>query len=256
MFTRFPITKKGKTEAERPFWISYADLMTAMMTLCLVVMAVTILSINQKLASTENPEGPRTGGIQNICHQLEVKLKTVQDVHVNCENNRLEFGVAGQFDKDHWELKPEALPTLAKVTPVILTVADSVDGKNWLKQVVIEGFTDIDGSYLENLWLSLKRSYAVMCTLTDPSKNGSLGLSEAQVQQVRDIFLAGGVSFNNPKESLNESRRVELRLDFYTTKERGEHIGNSRRSTHSNGKEVCAIPTQSQTATDSSGALL
>ena len=49
MLTHAAVRRRGKSEAERPFWISYADLMTAMMTLCLVVMAVTIISISRKL---------------------------------------------------------------------------------------------------------------------------------------------------------------------------------------------------------------
>ncbi len=61
-----------------------------------------------------------------------------------------------------------------------------------------------------------------MCTLVDARMNAQMELSDAQVQQVRELFLAGGVSFNNAKESDAESRRIELRLQFYTRKEREE----------------------------------
>ncbi|MOA66655.1 hypothetical protein D3C78_1934950 [compost metagenome] len=36
------------------------------------------------------------------------------------------------------------------------------------------------------------------------------------------MFLAGGVSFNNAKESKEASRRVELRMQFYGLKEDGQ----------------------------------
>lgn len=49
----------------------------------------------------------------------------------------------------------------------------------------------------------------------DPAKNASLALTDAQLERVRRLFLAGGVSFNNQRTTADESRRVELRIQFY-----------------------------------------
>ncbi len=51
MFNRIILKRGNKVDGEQPFWISYADLMTACMTLFLVVMAVTIISIKNKYES-------------------------------------------------------------------------------------------------------------------------------------------------------------------------------------------------------------
>jgi hypothetical protein len=40
---RFSSGKKLKDEAEKPFWISFADLMTALMVMFLLVMSVALL---------------------------------------------------------------------------------------------------------------------------------------------------------------------------------------------------------------------
>ena len=48
MFQQRAHKKSHKDEGEKPFWISYADLMTACMTLFLVVMAVTIVMLQKK----------------------------------------------------------------------------------------------------------------------------------------------------------------------------------------------------------------
>lgn len=77
------------------------------------------------------------------------------------------------------------------------------------------GYTDTKGGYLYNLHLSLQRSEWVLCLLMDPSKNKSLALSDEQLSRVRKLFLAGGVSFNNQRTTADESRRVELRIQFY-----------------------------------------
>lgn len=95
----------------------------------------------------------------------------------------------------------------------------SPEGKKWFKQVLIEGFTDTDGSYLYNLHLSLQRSEWVMCMMLDDRFSSNAGLSHEQKRQIRELFLAGGVSFNNAKDSKEASRRVELRLQFYGLKD-------------------------------------
>lgn len=38
------------------------------------------------------------------------------------------------------------------------------------------------------------------------------------------MFLAGGVSFNNAKDTNEASRRVELRMQFYGLKEKEENL--------------------------------
>ena len=39
------LKRGGRDEAEKPFWISFADLMTALMVLFLVVMGVALLAV-------------------------------------------------------------------------------------------------------------------------------------------------------------------------------------------------------------------
>ena len=98
-------------------------------------------------------------------------------------------------------------------------MANDEKGQKWFKQVIIEGFTDTDGAYLYNLNLSLRRSEWVMCSLLD-SKFSTANLTEQQKNQVKQLFLAGGVAFNGAKDSKEASRRVELRLNFYGLKEK------------------------------------
>ncbi len=45
---RYSKKPRSKDEGEKPFWISFADLMTALMTLFLVVMAVSLMVVTKK----------------------------------------------------------------------------------------------------------------------------------------------------------------------------------------------------------------
>ena len=217
---RYAKKHRPKDEGEKPFWISFADLMTALMTLFLVVMAVSLMVVTKKINEATQAEKERSSEILDICTSIKDD-PTLKDqlVTVDCKENRINFGEAGRFGHNDYRLNSEGVKALSALVPVVLDAANSENGKKWFKQIVIEGFTDTDGSYLYNLNLSLRRSEWVMCSLLDPKFNPELNLTAAQKNQIKQLFLAGGVSFNAAKDSKEASRRVELRMQFYGLKE-------------------------------------
>lgn len=67
MFNRvFNGRQRRGDEAEKPFWISYADLMTAMMVLFLVVMVASLSSVTQRIQQAEAGRN-RAGMISLAC---------------------------------------------------------------------------------------------------------------------------------------------------------------------------------------------
>ena len=218
---RYAKKHRSKDEGEKPFWISFADLMTALMTLFLVVMAVSLMVVTKEINAATQAEKDRHLEILDICESIEndPALKN-QPITVDCKDNRINFGEAGRFGHNDYRLNDAGINALNALVPVILQAANSENSEKWLKQIVIEGFTDTDGAYLYNLNLSLRRSEWVMCSLLDPTFNQALNLSEAQKNQIKQLFLAGGVSFNAAKDSKEASRRVELRMQFYGLKEK------------------------------------
>lgn len=218
---RYAKKPRSKDEGEKPFWISFADLMTALMTLFLVVMAVSLMVVTKKINEATQAEKERSSEILDICTSIkdDPTLKN-QLITVDCKENRINFGEAGRFGHNDYRLNAEGIKALSALVPVVLKAANSENGKKWFKQIVIEGFTDTDGSYLYNLNLSLRRSEWVMCSLLDPTFNPELTLTDEQKNQIKQLFLAGGVSFNAAKDSKEASRRVELRMQFYGLKEK------------------------------------
>ncbi|AMN49378.1 type I Zorya anti-phage system protein ZorB1 [Psychrobacter sp. P2G3] len=218
---RYAKKPRSKDEGEKPFWISFADLMTALMTLFLVVMAVSLMVVTKKINEATQAEKERSSEILDICTSIkdDLTLKN-QLITVDCRENRINFGEAGRFGHNDYRLNSEGIQALSALVPVVLEAANSENGKKWFKQIVIEGFTDTDGSYLYNLNLSLRRSEWVMCSLLDPTFNQELTLTNEQKNQIKQLFLAGGVSFNAAKDSKEASRRVELRMQFYGLKEK------------------------------------
>lgn len=60
----FGVKKRHSDEAEKPFWISYADLMTAMMVLFLVVMVASLSSRPNVFSVQNKVKNEGTGYLQ------------------------------------------------------------------------------------------------------------------------------------------------------------------------------------------------
>lgn len=208
--TKLVLPRRGRDEGEKPFWISYADLMTALMVLFLVVMAVSLFAITSRGDRHEKD-------ITNCMREFEAMAKATLDenVTVDVTNRRVNFGERARFANRDYNLSPESAQRLRAFTPVVLHFADSPCGKELLKRVVVEGYTSKTGSYLLNLDLSLKRAHSVLCALFDNPAPGENALSEEQKLAIRKLFLVGGYSSNSGKGTDEESRRVELKLEFW-----------------------------------------
>ena len=240
MFAKHSVNSRPKDDGEKPFWISYADLMTALMILFLVVMVASLLMVTKRINMETQGEKDRVRDIQLLCKSLAVKAHSLnRAIEVDCQQNLIHFGEVGRFGHNDYRLSDAGDQALQQVVPAILDAADSPEGRKWFKQVVIEGFTDTDGSYLYNLHLSLQRSEWVMCSLLDQRRDTIL--TSEQRDQVRSLFLAGGVSFNNAKASKEASRRVELRLQFYGLKEKGGVQQPHKLAFHVTQPEICQL---------------
>jgi outer membrane protein OmpA-like peptidoglycan-associated protein len=197
--------RRGEDEAEKPFWISYADLMTALMVLFLVVMAVALVAITGR-------DGEHKKKIDK-CMAIAVEAAKRHDgVNVDLDRNVIDFGDRARFGFNSSVLTPEQESVLRRFVPELLSMADSEVCKWVLKRIVVEGYTDKTGNYLTNLNLSLMRSQRVLCAMF--KTDGPSPLTDAQKEAVRDVFLVGGFAFNASKDTPEESRRVEMRIEF------------------------------------------
>lgn len=213
---RIVLSKKSKDEGEKPFWISYADLMTALMMLFLVVMSVSLTAL---IRAQEKPKNERDDAINNICKTIEgdAKRYAIEGLIMDCNNHLISFGEKARFEFKSYEISDETASFLRKFAPIILNNLGKDEFKSWLKRVVVEGYTSPEGTYLYNLNLSLQRGQNVLCTLLEADDDT---LTPEQKGLIRKNFMVGGFSANSAKTNPEESRRVEFRLEFFTIEEK------------------------------------
>lgn len=208
-----PRAKSARDEAEKPFWISYADLMTALMVLFLVTMCVVLVSINQQVIS-----GPEAHAKKVDDCMLDISQMTQADFPgVTVQGHTISFGSQAVFATNQHRLDNAAQDTLRRYVPKVLNLARASTCEAVFKRVIVEGFASQSGTYIHNLNLSLQRAQRVLCVLLDPKV--ARPLSEGDRISVRDLFLVGGSSFNGLKANDAESQRIELKLEFLAYKE-------------------------------------
>ncbi|CAM3679659.1 flagellar motor protein MotB [Polynucleobacter antarcticus] len=220
MFNPRPIKKSNKDEGEKPFWISYADLMTACMTLFLVVMAVTIVMLKKKYETQDTAVKAREATISACAKDLQSIADQRFSGQARIEYSkgdaiRIDLGSIVKFEDGKHRINSEASKFLRDYIPTVLSTVKNNQCKQFFRRVIVEGYTSKTGNYMTNLDLSLKRSKEVVCELAKTDADGTGGLSLDDKNQVKSLFLVGGFSFNSQKRSDEESRRAELKLEFW-----------------------------------------
>ncbi len=219
MLNRIVLKRGQRQEGESPFWISFSDLMSALMVLFLLVMAVTLISVTKDVTSAEQRKIQREKDIKELMSTIREESRDFLEVKVNESTFRIDLGDVVRFDSGRSDIQQTGARFLRRYVPVLLKAQASDLGQKWIRRIVVEGFTDQDGTYLYNLGLSLDRSRRVVCVLYSPPFADETSFTEAQKRQIRDLFLVGGYSFNSMKASKDASRRVELKVDFWAIDE-------------------------------------
>jgi flagellar motor protein MotB len=209
-------SKAGRVrdEGEKPFWISFSDLMTALMVLFLVLMAVALMAITQKQKVIDDTIELRKKTIEQCLAEVKGVTEQPQFKGVTVRGNSIDFGTLVQFANRMHSFETSTDETFIRAfVPEVLKVARAQNCKAWLKRVVVEGFASRTGDYLYNLNLSYLRSQRVLCALLNSQVSDAI--SESDRRLIQTLFLVGGSSFNTSEnEDASRMRRVEIKLEF------------------------------------------
>ena len=217
MFFQIFRKRSSKSEGESPFWISFSDLMTALMTLFLVVMAVTLISIQKSIPDSIKKGIQRQQQIEMLIEELKTASKPFPWVQLDSSNNIFDLGDKVFFDTDSYVIPDDVKADLRTYIPTLLKVKKTENGR-WIKRFIVEGFTDQTGSYTHNLALSTARSRSVICALVSPAPELPT-LTHDQLLDVQKYFSLGGFSSYSILEDAKKSRRAAIRIEFWTLDE-------------------------------------
>ena len=234
-----------KKEEGVGYWQSYSDMMAALLLIFVLIIAVTIVALNdykerlaaqneellarQDLLERQADEYMRLkeeleekqaeidkiiGVKQEIIEALNSEFSKEQiAINIDQQTGAIVFDASILYDRSKSQLKEEGVKFLDKFLPVYIGVLFKDEFKDDIAEIIIEGHTDTDSGYMYNLGLSQDRALSVVqYCLSDSS------LSKEQKEQLRSMITANGRSFSNPvydadgKVDLAKSRRVEVKF--------------------------------------------
>jgi len=217
---RMAARRRSREEGEKPFWISFSDLMSALMVLFLVAMSVALLAVTKKESDVAREDKERIEAIASLMDEIRKVVTQKEFEGIRVIGNTIDFGPRGRFDEKKNILSTDQVLLLRQFTPVVLDrLKSSEAGKRWFKRAVVEGYASRTGTYLFNLNLSIERSQRVLCELLHDPGGGQPVLSEADRMLIATKFFAGGASFNSFETNPVNARRIELKLEFRTREE-------------------------------------
>ena len=217
---RMAARRREREEGEKPFWISFSDLMSALMVLFLVALTVALLAVTKKVSEDEREDRERSEVIAALMAEIKQVVSEKEFEGVRVVGNTIDFGPRGLFGNGQNTLTAPQRQLLQQFTPKLLERLRVTDaGKFWFKRAVVEGYASQSGKYLFNLNLSLERSERVLCELLRDPISGGPALPAADRKQIATQFFVGGASFNSLRATAEDSRRIEFKLEFKSRQE-------------------------------------
>jgi len=145
---------------------------------------------------------------ENLSKELQAKLDN--NLSINEKTGSIVLSAGLLFDKGSYVLKNEVKANLRQILSKYFSlILDDENISPNIENVIIEGHTDSDGSYIYNLDLSQKRAYEVMNFIYTFYKDPRL----------QKLLMASGRSFSDPilKDGIEDkdlSRRIEIKFSI------------------------------------------
>lgn len=154
---------------ENHFWPSFTDLLTTIL-LCFILIFIAMMIIK----SLQIEEMKKTiDQIMGVREELVSELKDEFDdsttgIEVDEETGAILFDTEILFEYDDDELKEDSFTFLDEFVPRYLDILLQEGYEDYIAEIIIEGHTDRDGSYLYNLELAQNRAYSVAKYIMGP----------------------------------------------------------------------------------------
>ena len=150
---------------------------------------------------------------------IEALVRVLADSNISGasvdESGAIVFSSEMLFDVNRSTLKDVGKDFLNSFIPGYLRVLMSDEYSQYVSQIVIEGHTDTDGTFLNNMKLSQERAYAVLRYILSSEFTG---ISNQAKLRLQEIVTVNGRSFSDPIYRANgtvdmaASRRVVIKF--------------------------------------------
>ncbi|MCM3569309.1 OmpA family protein [Neobacillus mesonae] len=203
---------RTRKREEVNYWMSYADLMSAMLMVFALLLTLVILDYKELLDKKEKEiqqvVSVKTEIIQALTEQFKESNMAIE---IDQQTGAIRFPGSVLFSTNSAEISPQGKKFLNAFIPKYLDILLQDRFKNEISSIMIEGHTDKKGTYIYNMKLSQDRAFSVLNYIYSDEfpKFSKQALSKSYI-------TANGRGFNQPlkdakgKVDSDRSRRVEF----------------------------------------------
>lgn len=175
-----------------------------------------VSSQEEELAAQQEQLDRIIGVKTDLIEALKTEFESTNlSVSVDSKTGAITLDSSVLFDTEEYDLTEAGAQLLAEFVPIYIRVLLSPEFSGYVSEIIIEGHTDIEGTYMHNLALSQQRALAVATFCLDPEAGV---LTEQEIDSLRTILTANGRSFSDPVYNadgtvdMDASRRVEFKF--------------------------------------------
>ena len=194
------------------YWMSYADLMSALLLVFILLLSLVILDYRELLAAKEKQIEEVVSVKTEIIRALSEAFRDSNlEIEIDQQTGAIRFPGSVLFEYDSAELSPEGKAFLKQFIPVYLKILLQPRFRDEISSIIIEGHTDKHGTYMYNMNLSQARAYSVLSYIYS---SDFPSFPERDIAQ--SLITANGRSFSQPlydehgQYDPERSRRVEF----------------------------------------------
>jgi len=201
-----------RKKEDTTFWMSYADLMSAMLMVFALLLTYVMLDYKEVLEEKEEQIEQLLSVKNEIIFEL-IEAFESSDLQIEIDQNTgaIRFPGSILYEYNSSEISEQGEAFLEEFIPNYLGVLLQERFRNDISSIIIEGHTDNEGDYLYNMALSQERAFSV---LTHIYSGGFPSFPEKEDSKL--FITANGRSYIQPltdKEGnydAERSRRVEF----------------------------------------------
>ena len=225
------------TDEETSYWLSYSDMMAALLLIFVLIISLTMMQAKrqyeekeQELAKNQQQIEEQKEQIRTQQEQLDkiigIRGELIEALRDEFEGSDLKVSVDPQtgaiafdshvlFDSGKFDIKETGAEFLDAFLPRYFNVLLGEGFRDFVSEIIIEGHTDSNSSYMYNLEISQQRALSVAKYCLDETTST---LTVEQIDELKKIVTANGRSYSNliydedGKENQEASRRVEFKF--------------------------------------------
>lgn len=202
------------SEEQSSYWMSYSDLMAALLLMFALLLMVSILdnqlAVEEKDRLIEEMIGVKTKIIEELVKAFE---DSNLEMEVDPQTGAIRFSGGVFFETDSSTISLQGRKYLEQFIPKYIGILLSPQFKDEIAQIIVEGHTDTQGGYLYNLRLSQNRALSVVQEIFKED----FPQFEHQ-EELKKVITANGRSYSVPVVDqqgniiADQSRRVEFKF--------------------------------------------